>query len=166
MHLTGLLRKKRLLFAPWVKCSSLLGCSGGCIFNGISLSWLIGSAWSRAWRFFLGCRVGPFMKAVLWLRIWPLTVGLDDLGAPSSINDSVLLSWYFEKTWPPMSQEIKLLSLFSLWFMEWPWAKPLASSYLTFPSAVDVKTASHESYTKIRLLSKDFMCSEVSVAKY
>lgn len=54
------------------------------------------------------------MKAVLWLRIWPLTVGLDDLGAPSSINDSVLLSWYFEKTWPPMSQEIKLLSLFSL----------------------------------------------------
>lgn len=41
-------------------------------------------------------------------------LGVMILELSSSIDDSVLLSWYFEKTWPPVSQEIKFLSLFSV----------------------------------------------------
>lgn len=147
-------------------CSSLLGCSGGCIFNGIWLSWLLGSTWSRVWCFFLGCWVGPFMKAVLLLRKLPLNIGLDDYGALFQLEwfcAAFLAFWKFLATREPGDQIPQAVPSV---IHGMTLGKALASSSLPFPSAVDVKTASHEPGTKIQLLSKDLTCSEVSVTKY
>lgn len=147
-------------------CSSLLGCNGSCIFNGTSLSWLIGSTWSRVWCFFLGCWVDPFMKAVLLLRKLPLNVGLDDHGVVFQLKGFCVAFLVFWKDLAihevgdqipqPAPSVIHGMTL----------GKALGLFIPSSSSAVGVMRASHESGTKIQLLSKDFMYSEVSVTKY